>query len=113
MTFSRLRHDFYRAELFEVMVEGERLPDAEAFHDDFARAIREAPVLIIETLEDLPSQSNVIHREDVDFGQPRVEESLTEQERAVSFAAHTEQRQRLVNYVIRRQERLSVICEPQ
>ena len=47
------------AKLFEVMVKRESLFDAELFDDDFAGAIREAPVLISKTLECLPRKHEV------------------------------------------------------
>ncbi|HEX3560684.1 MAG TPA: hypothetical protein VHU19_15880 [Pyrinomonadaceae bacterium] len=44
-------------ELSEVLIEGERLLDAEAFDDDFARAVGEAPVFAIESPEDFSRAS--------------------------------------------------------
>src|SRR2546421_5398089 len=105
-------HDLNVAELSEVLVKGERLSDAEAFDDGFARAVCEAPVFVVKALEDFPREGDVRLVERVDFGEPRVEESFAEHESARSFAPRAKQRQRLVNDVICRQERFGVVRKP-
>jgi hypothetical protein len=57
----------HRAELSEVIIEREGFLDLEAHHDDPAHAIREAPVLVAESLEYLPRLLDIL-RLDPDEG---------------------------------------------
>jgi hypothetical protein len=45
--------------LLEVVIESKRHFDTQSFHDDFACAIREAPILIVELLK-CPSRKRQI-----------------------------------------------------
>ena len=51
---SASRHYFNRSKLTKVVVEGKRHFNIELFHNDFTRAVSEAPMLIVELLKRLP-----------------------------------------------------------
>ena len=53
------RNDLNCGELLEVMIERESLHDSEFLHNNFARAVCEAPVLVGETLKCLPGEFEI------------------------------------------------------
>ena len=54
-----LWHNLDCSKLLEVVIKGKRHLNIELFHDDFARAISEAPILIVELLKYLPRERQV------------------------------------------------------
>lgn len=53
------RYSNHSAKLVEVPIKGERMGDAEAFHDDLAGAVSKAPLLIAVTLEHVPRRREI------------------------------------------------------
>jgi hypothetical protein len=71
------RHDLDCSKLLEVMIEGKRHRDIELFHDDFACAVGEAPVLVVEPLECLPRKRQISGRDLMYFRQTMPKKSRT------------------------------------
>lgn len=90
-----LRHNSYRTELPEVIVERKRSPDAQPLHDDTACAIGKAPFFIGKIKEDFGCVEKVGVRDPNDlpstlanlidpvFGPPRVPTRAKEREQLV------------------------------
>jgi hypothetical protein len=78
------------------MIESQRHRDAEAFHNDFAGSVREAPLLVGVAAEDIPRGRDVLWRY---IDQPDVlllNDSLPQHERMTAVSSGTDQGQYLI-----------------
>jgi hypothetical protein len=62
-------------QLAEVMIEGKRHCDIELFHDDFACAVGEAPILIVELFKCFPRKCQISGSELMYFRKTMTKES--------------------------------------
>jgi hypothetical protein len=58
----------------EVVIEGKRHFDTQLFHDDFACAVSEAPILVIELVKCLPRKRQISACDLVYFGKIMMKE---------------------------------------
>ena len=85
------RDNLNRAELLEVMIEGESLSDTQLLNDNLASTISEAPILVGEILKYFPGQSELRGGDLMDYGEFRPKELCAQQKRPFSLSTRSEQ----------------------
>ena len=91
-----------------MLIERERLDDAEFFHDKLAGAVGEAPLFVGVAAKDLPGLLDVVFSEIVNNCQRSIKKLLAERQCKGLMPPRFEKRQGFIYDKIRRQQRLLV-----